>query len=123
MATWPTTLPPPLFSGYELQSGSQTIRTDMESGAARVRRRQTAAPDTAGLRFLLTEAQMQIFRAFWDSASGFSGGAAWVVVPIRDGRTSGVANKECRPLTGDYKAALVSASAWSVEFKVEIRNA
>lgn len=121
MATWPSSLPVPKFSGYDLQTTDPTARTDMESGPARVRRRYTAAPDHVSLGFILDETQMATFRALWES--DFQNGAAWVFVPIKDGRSVGVSNKEVRPLTGSFKSAPVSATHWSVEFQVEVRNA
>jgi len=120
MATWPTTLPHPQASGYAIQASDCTIRTDMESGAARVRRRSTDAPDKVTLRWLLTEAQMVIFRAFYES--DFLSGAAWVFVPIKDGRTAGMVEKECRP-TSPFKADYTGRDLWLVEMPVEVRNA
>lgn len=119
--TWPTTLPLPKASGYGIETTNQTIRTDMESGAARVRRRSTAAPDQITLGFVFDKAQMAEFRSFWET--DFLNGAAWVSMPIMDGRAAGVASKECRPLDGKFSATPLSASLWSVEFKVEVRNA
>lgn len=121
MSTWPSTLPQPQFSGYDLQTGDPTIRTDMEGGSARVRRRCTAVPDQVTLRFIFDEAQMAIFRTFWES--DFLNGAAWVFVPVKDGRAAGVRNKECRPESGAFKCSPLSATHWAVEFKVEVRNA
>lgn len=121
MATWPSTLPDPLMTGYELQATDPTIRTDMDAGSARVRRRNTATPDHVSLRFMLTEAQMAIFRAFWES--DFMSGAAWVYMPIKDGRTASVSSKECRPVSGAFKSLMASATHWAVEFQVEVRNA
>lgn len=120
MATWPTTLPNPLASGYGVDVGDCTVRSDMESGAARVRRRFTAAPDKTTLRWVMTDAQMVIFRAFYESS--FLNGAAWVFVPIRDARTAGINSRECRPLS-PFKAELNGNALWHVEMPVEIRAA
>ena len=121
MATWPTSLGNPLFSGYELETTDPTARTDMEGGAARVRRRNTSTPDNFPLRFLFNDAQMATFRTFWDDE--FLQGAAWVYMPVKTGRVSGLEVKECRPLQGKFKAAVASATHWLVEFQVEVRNA
>lgn len=121
MSTWPSTLPIPTAAGYGLETADQTARTDMESGPARVRRRSTASPDQISLRFVFDANQMAIFRTFWES--DFLFGAAWVMIPIKDGRAVGVVNKECRPSSAKFSAAPLSASHWAVEFKVEVRNA
>ena len=120
MANWPTSLGNPQFSGYELETVDQTVRTDMDGGAARVRRRSTATPDHTSLRFIFDQAQMATFRDFWES--DFMYGAAWVNMPVKTGRVSGLSVKECRPLKGTFKAVLVSDKLWSVDFQVEVRN-
>lgn len=121
MATWPTSLPDPQFSGYDLETTDATVRTSMDGGAPRVRRRNTATPDHVTLRFVLSEAQMATFRAFWDG--GFMSGAAWVFMPVKTGRAAGLASRECRPLNGVFHAVPISKTHWSVDLKVEVRNA
>lgn len=121
MATWPSTLPIPSFNGYGLQSGDDTIRTDMESGAARVRRRSTSSPDELTLRFVLSASQMATFRDFWDDE--WMSGAAWILLPIKDGRSALEANKECRPKPASFKATPLSAMSWALELTVETRHA
>lgn len=121
MASWPSTLPAPAISGYALQSGDATIRTDMESGPARVRRRYTATPDKLTLRFVMTEAQMAAFRAFWEGDADF--GAAWWWLTVKDGRTVGSVAREVRPTNGAFKSEMIDAVHWSVTFEVEVRSA
>lgn len=121
MSTWPSTLPIPQMAGYDVEATDPTARTDMDSGPARVRRRFTAAPDKVSLSFIMDEAQMIIFRAFWET--DFLSGAAWVYMPIRDGIAAGMSSKECRPSAGKFKASPVSSSHWNVSFDVEVRSA
>ena len=121
MATWPKTLPLPQFSGYSLDSQDATRRTDMESGAARVRRTSTSLPDKASLKWLLSEQQMTIFRAFWEGE--WMHGAAWVMVPVKTGRVVGVSSHPCRPFPAVFKAVPVSNRFWFVEMTVEVRVA
>lgn len=121
MATWPTTLPAPSLEGYGLETQDQTVRTEMEGGAARVRRRTTTIPDRFTLRLSLSVEQMATFRAFW--AADWQHGAAWVFIPLKDGTAATAQPRECRPVPATYKAWLVSATRWSVEITVEVRNA
>jgi hypothetical protein len=121
MATWPSTLPIPLLAGYELETTDPTRRTDMESGAARVRRTNTGSPDNITLTLLLTEDEMAIFRAFW--VDEWKEGAAWVYFPVKDGMAAGVANKECRPKKGSFKATPIKLTSWHVQIEIEVRNA
>lgn len=120
MATWPASLGNPQFSGYDLETTDPTVRTDMEGGSARVRRRYTAAPDTVSLKFLFDAAQMATFRAFWDY--DIINGAAWVYMPVKTGYVSSLENRECRPVNGKFKSVPVSATHWLVEFQVEVRR-
>ena len=121
MASWPTTLPQPTMSGYALQATDATIRTDMESGPARVRRRYTAAPDKVTLRFVFSEEQMAAFRVFWDGDA--QQGAAWWWLTVKDGRTVGSVAREVRPTNGAFKSEMIDAVHWSVTFEVEVRSA
>ena len=121
MSAWPSLLGNPQFSGYDLESTDPTVRTDMDSGPARVRRRFTSSPDNVSLRFVFNETQMATFRSFWET--GFLNGAAWVSMPIKTGVSAGLMPKECRPLTGSFKASPASRTQWVVEFMVEVRNA
>ena len=121
MATWPATLPLPLRPNYELRATDPTARTDMDSGPARVRRRYTAAPDQISLSYRFSAAQMAVFRAFWEA--DFAHGAAWVNLPLIDGRTADIVYRACRPTSAKFSATPVSAACWTVEFEVEVRNA
>lgn len=46
MATFPTAIPAPRLDGYALAPQDRTIRSEMDGGVARVRRRNTAPPIT-----------------------------------------------------------------------------
>lgn len=71
MSTWPTTLPLPVMSGYSGEQTKQTVRTEMEVGAPRVRRRSAVRIDTVDVGFQLDADRMALFRAWFD-ASGSS---------------------------------------------------
>jgi hypothetical protein len=119
MATWPSALPLPTQQGYELTAGDGTIRTDMESGAARVRLRSRSAPLRAHLRCVFKVAEMATFQSFWES--DMQEGAAWVFIPILDGTGASV-SRECRAL-GPYRASILGFRIWSVDLQVEVRRA
>lgn len=120
MASWPITLPRPLVSGYGLNPVDQTIRTDMETGSARVRRRSAARLDMLDVGWKLTDAQMDIFRAwFEDGATGAAGGAAWFAVDLALG-DGGILNEEAR-FNGAWKASLLPGMNWQVSARLEVR--
>ena len=120
MSSWPTTLPPPSAYGYALNPVDQTVRTEMEGGAARARRRTTARNDRLNVAFELTDAQLAIFRAwFEDAATGAAGGAGWFSTTLALG-TGGKVATTAR-FIGAYKVAYVPVMNWTVTAELEIR--
>lgn len=74
MATWPGTLPgfdEILADGYRETAPQNVIRTEMETGPAKVRRRGTAAPEMVSGTMLLTTAQVATLRTFFDSTISY----------------------------------------------------
>jgi hypothetical protein len=61
---WPVSLPPPLVAGISYSSAPNVIRSQMDAGAAKVRRRFTAVPETVAFSLVLTEAQVQVLQDF-----------------------------------------------------------
>lgn len=121
MATWPTTLPVPLLAGYGFSPIDQTIRTDMETGSARVRRRTTARLDRASASWLFDQAQMDAFRTFFDdAAAGLAGGAAWcgMTLDMGDGSLAAYSAR----FIGPWQAAR-DGQHWRVTATLEVRNA
>lgn len=120
MAAWPSTLPAPLASGYGVKPVDQTVRTDMESGAARQRRRTTARNDKVTVSWVMTDAQAAIFRAwFEDDAAGAAGGAAWFGVVLMLG-TGGAVSVEAR-FVKPPDLSLIAAKLWTVSGELEVR--
>lgn len=61
LATWPLGLPvDPLARGYDEQLGKNTLRTDMEAGRPKKRRRFTRAVRPLSLMIDLTRTQVEI---------------------------------------------------------------
>ena len=61
---WPVSLPVPLVQGITYTPGQNTIRTPMDAGPAKVRRRFTAVPETLAFNLVLTGAQVQVLQDF-----------------------------------------------------------
>ena len=62
--TWPGSLPVPLLSGVSYASQPNIIRTQMDAGVAKTRRRFTAVPEDVLFALLLTRAQVQTLQDF-----------------------------------------------------------
>lgn len=119
MATWPTTLPAPKLSGYQLQPAPQSLRTDMESGAARSRRRSYARNDRVGVSWLMTDAEFAAFRIWFESDTEAAGGSAWFYISLWVGGT-GATSQEAQ-FIDDYQAVLADHAKWSVTAQLEVR--
>lgn len=74
MPTWPSTLPQsPQISGYSEQPQSQVLRSQMDAGPAKSRRRFTAAATDVPVQYLLSQAQVATFQDWFEN--DLAGGA------------------------------------------------
>lgn len=121
MAAYPSTLPGPLNSGYQLNPVNQVIRTEMESGYTRARRRTTARVDRFPLAFIYTQSQMATFRDWFDDPTGADGGAAWFDIDLDTG-DNGEITVEGR-FAGIWQASRISTEFWKVTATIEVRYA
>lgn len=118
MALFPATLPPPEVDGYVLDPLDQTIRTDMEVGAPRVRRRTLARLDRVQVRWILSDAEMSAFRAWFQDAGQAAGGAGWFDVSLPLG-LGGIQSYEARIV--QWQAPLRRGLFWEVTAQLEVR--
>lgn len=118
MNEWPDFLPPPSLQGYTLQPQSRTIRTEMTSGPARVRRRFTRVPTMIPQVWNLSDKDFGAFE--WWVANSIDGGAAWFMGPQRNG--TGRVSVQCRFVDrdGPYKARYLGAGEWEVSAMIEV---
>lgn len=72
MPTWPSTLPAPKVGSYKENPPKLTLRTEMEQGPAKVRKRFTAGVRMLSFTLCLTKAEVEILDDFFvdDVASG-----------------------------------------------------
>lgn len=119
MATWPSTLPAPSLPGYGLDPVDPSIRTDMESGAARSRRRTAARNDKVNVLWKFTDAEMAIFRTWFDNAAECAGGSAWFTMSLPIG-TTGITSHSVK-FVGIWKGSLRPGLIWIVTAMLEVR--
>lgn len=81
--TFPTTLPNVSMTGYGFQPGKSTIRTEMETGLARVRRRFIGAPTEVKVMWKLSREELGIFEKFYEEDA--QAGAAWFYINLVNG--------------------------------------
>lgn len=122
MAEWPSTLPAPSAGGYAVNPVDPVIRTEMEGGNVRTRRRTTARLDKVQATWKFTDAEMDTFRAWFDLSTGANGGADWFTIslPTGDGGFSSVSAR----FGGVFSAKMLSAHLrWEVSAVLEVRYA
>lgn len=120
MATWPSTLPAPMAQGYGIDPVDPVIRTDMEVGAVRARRRTAARQDRVAVTWAFSDTELETFRDWFDDdATGAAGGSAWFYIGLRIGN-GGSTTEEAR-FTGSWRASFMGAGRWQVNATLEVR--
>jgi len=114
MATWPTTLPNPIY-GMGVDPTDKTVRTDMEAGAARVRRRSKARNDSINATWEFTDAQMDTFRTWF--AGDCNDGSEWFQLTMPDG--FGGQNLLDVRFIGTFKSTIDGPDLWRVSASLE----
>lgn len=63
---FPKTLPYPTVQGYAIKPGEAIVRTEMEAGPARQRRRYTQTPSKISVRWIMKREQFSLFEAWYN---------------------------------------------------------
>ena len=115
-ARWPDRLPLPTLEGYGIQPGEAILRTEMEAGPARQRRRFTQVPSRIAVRWVLRPDQFALFEAWyrWAAAEG----GAWFEMDLLGGL--GMTPQEAR-FTRQFDARPYRGRLWEVTSELEIR--
>lgn len=74
MSVWPTTLPKPMNESFSENMANNVIRSSMDRGPAKVRRRTTANIREIAFSMMLTETQLTALETFYNVTT--VGGAA-----------------------------------------------
>lgn len=90
MTVWPAQLPCPLLAGYQEGLANNTIRSEMDTGPAKVRRRTAANVRPLSFGMVLTKALLADLITFYNTTT-FGGTLAF---DLTDGRTA--ATLSCR---------------------------
>lgn len=86
MAIWPATLPPPAVNSFREKPPLNTIRSTMDKGPAKVRRRTTANTRPMSFTLKLTPEQVQALDDFYVDTT-YSGADEFEFVHPRTGDT------------------------------------
>lgn len=115
---WPSTLPLPTVQGYSVQPEDAILRTEMEAGLARQRRRFTNVPTKVSVRWIMRRDQYAIFEAWyrWQAKEG----ANWFTITLLGGL--GLLEQEAR-FTRQFSARLLAGGTlWEITSELEIRE-
>lgn len=84
---WPETLLPaaPLVSGYSQKPEAGLVRTDMDAGLARQRRRFSGTPSRVAVSWVMDGPQLEIFKAFIAHKAGFGSQFFSIRLPLDNG--------------------------------------
>lgn len=117
LVSWPDTLPLPTVEGYVVSPQEAVLRTEMESGPARQRRRFRQTPTRITVRWLLGEYHFALFEA-WYKFHADEGGQ-WFQITLLGGL--GLLPHDAR-FTRQFDARLLPARRWEVRGELEIRE-
>lgn len=115
--SWPNTLPLPTIDGYGIRPGEAILRTEMEAGPARQRRRYTQVPSRITVRWVLRREQFALFEAWyrWTAKEG----GEWFEIDLLGGL--GLLPQDAR-FTRQFDARIVAGILWEVRSELEIRE-
>ena len=117
MIAWPATLPLPTVEGYGIWPGEAILRTEMDAGPARQRRRFTHVPSRVSVRWIMRRDQFALFEAWyrWQAKEG----GAWFEIALLGGL--GLLTQEAR-FTRQFQAQLLGGTLWEIRSELEIRE-
>lgn len=116
--TWPTNFPAP-SADFSTDTEASSVRTRMESGRYRQRRRYTQDLVLVDIAWDLTDTEYGIFQAFVQHT--LEQGTQWfdISIPVSG---QGMQTHTVRFLEGKYKASYVPVSHWKVSARVEVQQ-
>ena len=115
--TFPKRLPYPTVEGYSIRPDEAIIRTDMEAGPARQRRRYTQTPSKIAVKWIMSPEQFCLFEAWYKYYA--KEGAEWFVITLLGG--IGLTEQEAR-FTQQFEASIIAGRLWQITTELEIRD-
>lgn len=118
MASWPASLPViSSLEGYGFEPVDSVLRTEMEGGIPKSRRRYSQTISKFHVSIPMSRAELAAFETFHQYT--LNGGASWFDMPLVNGQGTTV----CQALiNGAFRATRASATYWTVAFEMWVRN-
>ena len=115
--TFPKRLPYPTVEGYSIRPDEAIVRTEMEAGHARQRRRYTQTPSKIAVKWILSPEQFSVFESWYKYYA--KEGAEWFTINLLGG--IGLTEQEAR-FTEQFEASLLNGYLWQITSQLEIRD-
>lgn len=115
---WPKTLPLPLLSDYGIEDESMVLRTEMDDGLARQRRKSAARPSAIPVKLKFDSEQHAVFDSFLENEC--EGTAGWFLIKLLI-PGFGVSEQVSRIKPG-YKSKANGFNKWIVSGTIEIKK-
>ena len=71
MIVWPVSLPSPLLDGFREVMPDNLVRSEVDQGIAKTRKRSSAAPAQINVNYLLTKSQVATLESFYKETTAF----------------------------------------------------
>ncbi len=117
MADFPVTLPAPLLTGYGIEPSDPILRTQMDTGPARTRRRYTSFPSKITVKWRFSNSEMALFEAWHHLV--ILDGQSWFNINLANGM--GMSLMEAR-FDAPPKSGALSGLAFEVSASLEVRS-
>lgn len=113
---FPVALPKPSMRQYSLKPMNNVLRTEMESGPARTRRRYISVPTDVSVVWTLTLAELGTLQTFYREA--IYDGAGWFQIPVVMG--DGEVLRKARFKEPYQAATAANEHVWQVSATLEV---
>lgn len=113
---YPDSLPLPIRNGYQVNHVSPMMRTELDTGRARQRRRYTSVPSIVSVSWIMNSQQAQVFEA-WFRYTLFDG-SEWFNAELRT--PLGLESYECRFAEMYSGPVLVGKLLWQFTAELEL---
>ena len=116
MIAYPEFLPEPQRDGYGFQPVSPMVRSELQSGRARQRRRFTSVPTVASVTWLMDDGEAQLFEGWFEHI--LLSGSLWFQCPLKT--PLGMDEHRARFVDIYEGPILVGESFWRFTAKLEL---
>lgn len=108
-------LPLPQLKSYSVKRASSALKTKMDSGYQRKRRRFKNTPSIVSIKFLFSSSEFELFEGWYHNV--LLEGQHWFNMPVKT--AAGLVEHACR-FSGDYAHKPLTQKLWQVTAKLEV---